>query len=479
MKLETPPLPEQFVARMQQLLGDEAAAFLASYELPAPVGLRVNMLKLRPEHLERITPWDMQPLPWCTTGFLVDADARPGKHPYHAAGLYYLQEPSAMAVVEALQLQPGLRVLDLSASPGGKATHIASALDGNGLLVANEIDQPRVKALGENLERWGVRNAVVLNETPERLAGHFGATFDRVLLDAPCSGEGMFRRRPEARREWSAAHVAGCALRQERILEQASRLTAPGGLLMYSTCTFAPEENEARVAAFLDQHTGWELINLPKRHGIDPGRPEWADPPRPELVRAARLWPHKLSGDGHWISLLRAPAEGAPHGADPWPERGWREWTRRLRGRMHPGSSAPDNASPPDLWNEWQLAALATKLPEERIRLRNDQLYLLPEGMPQLGELRVVRAGLWLGTLKPGRFEPSHALALALVADDVRSTTNLAAEDAAPYLRGETLPASGSDGWTLVLVDGWPLGWGKQSGGIVKNFYPKGLRQAG
>jgi len=460
---------------MRQLLGDEAAAFFASYDRPAPLGLRVNMLKLRPEHLERIAPWDMEPLPWCPTGFWVERDARPGRHPYHAAGLYYLQEPSAMAVVEALQVRPGLRVLDLSASPGGKATQIASALDGSGLLVANEINTSRVKALGENLERWGVRNAVVLNETPERLAGHFGATFDRVLLDAPCSGEGMFRRRPDARREWSPAHVAACAVRQERILEQAAQLLVPGGLLVYSTCTFAPEENEARVAAFLDTHAGWELVNIPKRHGSEPGLAAWADPPRPELARAARLWPHKLAGDGHWIALLRAPGTNGTPGLDPWPERGWREWSRRLRGREHASSTA--SAGAPVLWREWQRASLAQQLPEDRVRLRNELLYLLPEGLPELGDLRVVRAGLWLGTLKPGRFEPSHALALALAPDEVHATTNLSAEGAAPYLRGETLPAGGPNGWTLVLVDGWPLGWGKRTGGVVKNYFPKGLRR--
>lgn len=472
-------LPDAFVARMHELLGDEAAAFVASYERPAPTGLRVNMLKLRPEHLERIAPWDMEPLPWCPAGFWVAADARPGRHPYHGAGLYYLQEPSAMAVVEALQVRPGLRVLDLSASPGGKATHIASALDGSGLLVANEIDGARVKALGENLERWGARNTVVLNEAPERLAEHFGATFDRVLLDAPCSGEGMFRRRPDARREWSPAHVAGCAVRQARILEQAARLVAPGGLLVYSTCTFAPEENEARIAEFLDAQAGWELVNIPKRHGFESGRPDWAGAPvRPELARAARLWPHKLAGDGHFIALLRAPGSNVAPDPSPWPERGWREWTRRWRGRGQPTGSASPGAAPAP-WHDWQRAALVDALPDERIHQRNEQLYLLPDGLPDLGELRVVRAGLWLGTLKPGRFEPSHALALALTSGDALQVTELSAADTAPYLRGETLPVGGPAGWTLVLVDGWPLGWGKRTNDVVKNFYPKGLRLIG
>jgi NOL1/NOP2/sun family putative RNA methylase len=455
---------------MRALLGDEADAFLGAYEQESQAGLRVNTLKTTPQEVQQRLGWSFEPVPWCATGLYVPEGMRLGKHPYHAAGLYYLQEPSAMAVAEALDVQPGQHVLDLAAAPGGKATQIAALLQHRGLLVANEIDGGRVKALGENLERWGARNVVVANDTPERVADHFGAVFDRVLLDAPCSGEGMFRKNAAAQTEWSASHVQGCALRQERILNKAARLVKPGGRLVYSTCTFAPEENEKRIAAFLNAHKDWELVELPKQHGFQPARPAWAEPPLLELEHAVRLWPHRLRGEGHFIAALRRSSEQqsmpAPTIAQSTPR------------KRTPKQASTDSATL-SAWHAFAQSTLKIIFPSELLQIVNDHLYCVPVEQLDLSNVRVVRPGLWLGTFKPGRFEPSHALALALHASDVETTVDVAVEEAERYLRGETLQRRGPSGWVLVTIEGWSLGWGRRTGDVVKNHYPKGLRWMG
>ncbi|HEY0736856.1 MAG TPA: RsmB/NOP family class I SAM-dependent RNA methyltransferase [Herpetosiphonaceae bacterium] len=469
-------LPPAFVERMRALLGAEADAFFAALERSPAIGLRVNPLKLRPEHFERVLPWDLEPVPWIRSGFRVAEGARPGKHPYHAAGLYYLQEPSAMAVVEALDVRPGMGVLDLAAAPGGKSTQIAGYLDGAGLLVANEVESSRIKALGENLERWGACNAVITNETPERLADHFGPRFDRVLLDAPCSGEGMFRKNPGARAEWSAEHVAGCGVRQSRILDQAARLVASGGLLVYSTCTFAPEENEQRIAAFLAEHPQWELVDISKLHGFAPARPEWAgDRPVPELTRAVRLWPHLVEGEGHFIALLRNGEQAQPTPAAA-PQAADDKARRQQRGGRRDDRRVDSDAAVRAAWQAFERESLTGEFPADGLVVHNDQIYAVPRDLPDLTGLRVVRAGLWLGTAKPGRFEPSHALALGLHMPQARLSISLNLDEAERYLRGETFTSDGPDGWVLIGVDGLSLGWGRRVSGLVKNFYPKGLR---
>ncbi len=451
---------------MRALLGDDAPAFFEALDDAPQTGLRINMLKTTPHELAQRAGWTLEPVPWCSSGFYVPADIRPGKHPYHAAGLYYLQEPSAMAVAEALDVQPGQRVLDLAAAPGGKATHIAALLGNEGLLVANEIDNGRVKALGENLERWGARNVVLTNDTPERLAERWGAVFDRVLIDAPCSGEGMFRKNAAAQAEWSIAHVQGCAMRQGRILEHAARLVKGGGLLVYSTCTFAPEENEQRIAAFLAAHPDWELMDFPKHHGIAPAQRQWAEPVLPELERAVRLWPHRVRGEGHFIAVLRKMGDDQP------PRRASIDPTRRKDAST--ARSSPQAAF--TMWRAFAQQTLRTDVSAERLHFTNDQIYSLPPDHLAFEGVRVVRPGLWLGTIKPGRFEPSHALALALNAADAQTTVNLSLAEAERYLHGETITRAGASSWVLVLVDGWPLGWGRRTGDVVKNHYPKGLR---
>ena len=445
---------------MRALLGAEAEALFNALAQPAMAGLRVNTLKLTPEAFRALVPWALEPVPWCRSGFIVPEAVQPGKHPLHAAGLYYLQEPSAMAVAEALAPEPGDWVLDLAAAPGGKSTHLASLLGASGLLVSNEVHRARVRALGENLERWGARNALITASELARLADAWGASFDRVLLDAPCSGEGMFRKSASALAMWSPATVEHCATRQSTLLEEASRLVKPGGTLVYSTCTFASEENEQVVAAFLAANSDFALkpVALP---GASPGRPDWVAeaPPSLELAKAARFWPHLAPGEGHFIAALE------------------RRDGESVRLALEPTPPLPRSARA--LWDAFVAQTLQRDpVQGSPLSLRGENLYALPERLPVLGGLTVLRAGLWLGKLKKGRFEPSHALALALRGDGVQRTLELSLDDTRVlrYLQGDVLEAAGDDGWLLVTVAGFALGWGKRKGGVVKNAYPKGLR---
>ncbi len=453
-------LPPLFLQRMENWLGPSFPAFLRALQAAPRRALRVNTLKIAVPDFAQRAPFALgASVPWCPEAFYLPADVGAGQHPWHRSGLYYLQDPSALAPGTLLAPAPGERILDLTAAPGGKATHVAAQMAGRGLLVANEIKSKRVGHLAQNMERWGAENVVILNETPERLAAHWGASFDRVLVDAPCSGEGMFRKDMRARRDWSPEMVQGCALRQQNILHTAARLVRAGGYLLYSTCTFAPEENEAVLAHFLAAHADFSLVDLPAYPGFAPGQPEWLGLSH-ELKKAVRLWPHLLEGDGHFVACLRRS-----HRADV-------------------GAKAPEDDGrfrPPDraqraLWLAFQDEHLLHRLPEERLVVRGTRLYLRPPLWDGLGNLRVVHPGVWLGTFKTRRFEPAHPLALFLRAEQAQHVCNFSSDSPQlqAYLRGEVLPRAAPAGWTLVTVDGFPLGWGKQVGQRLKNHYPRG-----
>ncbi|WP_164821750.1 RsmB/NOP family class I SAM-dependent RNA methyltransferase, partial [Paenibacillus koleovorans] len=280
-------LPAAFVTRMIEQLGpDEAGHLFESYALPRTQGLRLNPLKIKAGAPDASImdalrqQFVLEPIPWCPTGYYYGESARPGKHPYHSAGLYYIQEPSAMSSAELLAPEPGDIVLDLAAAPGGKTTQLAGMMQGEGLLVANEIHPARAKILSENVERCGIVNAVVTSAAPDQLAAKFPAFFDKIMLDAPCSGEGMFRKDEEARAEWSPEHVEMCAARQLDILDYAAVMLKPGGRLAYSTCTFNREENEDVLERFVEKHPAFEVL------------------------RSERLWPHRERGEGHFAALL-------------------------------------------------------------------------------------------------------------------------------------------------------------------------------
>jgi NOL1/NOP2/sun family putative RNA methylase len=459
---------------MSRFLGDEYSAFAESLKCDPVHGLRVNMLKISAEEFLKITPFNLgEKVAWCDSAFTLtpspppDGEGRkhrePGKHPFHQAGLYYLQDPSAMSAAEMLDPKPGERVLDLAASPGGKTTHIASLMKGRGLLVANEIKTKRLNHLVVNVERWGASNVVVTNETPERLADHFGAYFDRVLVDAPCSGEGMFRKDMGARLDWSEEMVAGCAVRQTNILRVAAHLVRPGGHLLYSTCTFAPEEDEAVVARFLQEHHDFHVEILPQLPGFMTGKPEWMEEKAginlqvTELRGAVRLFPHRLSGEGHFACLLQREDGPADETTSPWhpvriPNPEWK------------------------IWRAFNEETLEVDYPSERLRMQGDRLYYVPEDPPNLKGLRVTIPGIWLGNFKKERFEPAHPLAVSLLPGQAKNVITLSADsrEMAAYTRGESLPAEGQPGWAIITVDGWPIGWGKRVQGVVKNHFPRG-----
>ena len=428
-------LPEKFLERMRNQLGDEYDAFLESLERPRAVALRFNPLKGDVPEL----PFVGENVPWEPNGFYYDPDSRPGLHVFHEAGVYYLQEASAMAPVALLDPKPGERVCDLCAAPGGKTTQIAGRMMGEGFLLCNEINPKRAKILSRNIERMAVANALVTNEHPGNLAKRFPDGFDKVLIDAPCSGEGMFRKEEAAVTDWSPETVEMCARRQAEILHSGARMVRPGGRLVYSTCTFAPEEDELAVAVFLESHPEFE--------------PEIIEAPWfvPAPNGGHRMWPHKLLGEGHFAAVLRRKGEG------------------ECEVTELPGAKTP---------REWLNFAkeLEISLPAGKPVLFGQSLYWAPEGMPDLKGLKVERPGLELGTVKKDRFEPAHALALWL--KDCKNVQDFPAEspEMAKYIHGDVVPSK-LRGWTLVTAGGYAIGWGKGDGNVLKNHYPKGLRR--
>ncbi|MFD1176728.1 RsmB/NOP family class I SAM-dependent RNA methyltransferase [Paenibacillus puldeungensis] len=487
-----PALPAAYQHAVEAILGHaEGETFLQSYASPRTYGLRINTLKtsLGSPAVQRLTDlFALRPVPWCETGFYYDETTRPGKHPYHIAGLYYIQEPSAMSAVELLNPQPGETVLDLAAAPGGKTTQIAAKMAGQGLLISNEIHPQRARILAENVERLGIQNAIVTQATPPELSARFPLAFDRIMLDAPCSGEGMFRKDPEAITEWSPEAVEQCAARQWDILQDAIAMLKPGGRIAYSTCTFNRRENEETIARLLETY------------------------PFLRLIEEKRIWPHLQEGEGHFVALLERDGAAdaadkvmlASHGgkgdevAKPSSHLSPSHRGRGEGGR--PGRSsrpAKGNAAGRDTAAAWDafLAWSAEELPAFRTGdgsplLFGEALYLLPRSRSlaltpeHLTGLKMPRAGLHLGDYRKGRFEPAHALAMALGAAHAKQTYELSegSPEVSAFLRGETLnlPAS-QRGWHLVTIacgsGSFPLGWGKASGGQLKNHLPKGLRQ--
>lgn len=539
-------LPERFLERMQEMLGEEYDAFLEALGGERYQALRLNPLKVgadgrsaaetlgaaaasgegetgaataseegeltaaaasgegktaaeesRPEGGREVFA-HLTKVPWAENGYYYDADDRPGKHPYHDAGLYYIQEPTAMAPAELLMVRPGQRVLDLCAAPGGKSTQIAAKLQGQGLLICNEIHPARAKSLSENIERMGICNACVTNEPPERMADFFPEYFDRILVDAPCSGEGMFRKNDAACGEWSPENVAMCAERQDGILDCAAGMLRPGGRLVYSTCTFAREEDEGSVERFLGRHEDFSLVRAEDGSGPEdwPAAEERGPESGPEtgsgpggkaaygkgglLPGTLRLWPHRVKGEGHFAAVLQKAGDlpegclrkalgGTVKGLSEKELRELPDFERFCRETLSGGS----NGSPAFL-------AKAAGMRGDGVYIRfGDNLYLVPADMPSLRGLKVLRPGLQIGELKKNRFEPSHALVLALRPEYASNIWNMASGDERLryYLQGGAFSAEGEKGWHLICVDGFGIGWGKLAGGVMKNHYPKGLRR--
>ncbi len=430
-------LPEAFQTKMKEILpASEWEAFLSSYDDPAPKGLRVNTWKGSALLLQEAYRLPLSPVPWEPEGYYYDErKVQPGKLVLHEAGAYYIQEPSAMLPAVLLSPLPGEKVLDLCAAPGGKTIQLACALNGRGLLLSNEIHPARAGILSENVERCGIRNTIVCNETPERLAASFSAFFDKILVDAPCSGEGMFRKNPEAIAQWSPENVALCAARQDEILDHAAVMVRPGGRLVYSTCTFSPEEDEDCVSRFLSRHPDFSLLHMEK------------------------LLPHKVRSDGQFAALFERRGAGSPSGTKgDFPQPGKRRSQKPL-------------SCPVEL-----ASLLKSTPPSDRLLSFGSRLFLLPEGAFSLEGLKILRPGLCLGEYKKDRFQPDHALALSLRPDEVLHSVSLSEKEAVSYLQGNTISRETENGWILVTYAGYSLGFGKAVNGIIKNHYPKGLR---
>jgi len=565
-------LPEAFVNGMRTLLGEQFDAFMASYDAPRLYGLRSNSLKIDPEQWQQQSPFHLRPIPWCETGSYYDGDDRPGKHPYYHAGLYYIQEPSAMAPVELLNVEPGHRVLDLCAAPGGKSTQIAAKLQGRGLLVTNDNAGERTKALAKNIELAGVRNAVVLNEEPAALAPVFTGWFDRILVDAPCSGEGMFRKDESMIASWERHSVERCAGMQRDIARHAAQMLAPGGILVYSTCTFSPAENEVQIAELLAGDPELERVPILLAPGFVEGRMEWgqagdhsikdrspmqsgdnepaedvAVTPIHTLTKAAqaddriaesgmaRLWPHLLDGEGHFVAVVRRKLGTAESqldtdsaakladrheevlaaseqpigrsnrdrlvrrdegrmGRDDRSPRGnggkGAGASKRAKGSKASGGAAAVTVDPAEVWRSFADEHLiGADEWSGKLVAYGSRVYWQPLGLPSLDGLRVVRAGWYLGDAGPHRFEPSQALALGLRRSEMKRSWSGSVDDAAimRFLKGETLHLAAEElifigedtahkGYTLICVDSYPIGWGKYASGVLKNELPAGWR---
>jgi len=451
-------LPEKFENRMRELLGEEFPEFLKGFEEERHGGIRFNSLKLNAAEWEQVAPFATSKVPWIDNGYFYQLSDQPAKHPFYFAGMYYIQEPSAMTPARILPVEPGDRVLDVCAAPGGKSTELAAKLQGKGVLVSNDISNSRAKALLKNLELFGSRNSLILSEAPGKLTERFRGFFDKILVDAPCSGEGMFRKSPAIMKNWEQYGVEYYHKLQLEILDAVIPMLAPGGMMVYSTCTFSPEEDEGSLQYILDNYPDMHVVKPELSYeGFSYGHPEWIENGSEELKNAIRIWPHKMMGEGHFVALLQREDNG---------ERiNYKETKTKV--------SLPEEA-------EEFLKRIAFEIPEERLEIREDRLYLLPEVIPDLKGLRVMRSGLLLGEIKKNRFEPSQALACALRMDEYDNVYNMDAEDAdvIRYLKCETITAKTevADGFVLICVAGYPLGWAKAQNGTLKNKYLPGWR---
>ncbi len=497
-------LPEQFLKRMKHLLGTDFAIFLASYDANRIYGLRTNTLKISKASFLKLSPFQLSPIPWVEEGFYYDEADRPGKHPYYHAGLYYMQEPSAMAPVELLRIQPGDRVLDLCAAPGGKSTQIAAKLQHQGLLVSNDNQAERQKVVVRNLAMFGVRNAIVTVAEPLALAQSFPHYFNKILIDAPCSGEGMFRKDDSMIASWDTHSVAKCSTMQEDILAAAIHLLAPGGRIVYSTCTFSPEENEATIAQFLDGHPEFQVERIAPQYGWSSGRSDWIDGIpgsseesfKPESIKAVdgtiRLWPHLIQGEGHYIAVLIHNGSGEIDSSTSIVEQvaapiamANKKAKQRKATPMPSVSKVKDELAS---WYDFMKHNLKQPI-EGRFICYGSHVFWTNWDLPDMSRINVARPGWFVGSMKKNRFEPSHALAMGLYKDDALRVFDFAVDslEISRYLRGETLilddrlmikpsPDTPSKGYCLITVGGFPIGWGKWLDGILKNEYPAGWR---
>lgn len=455
-------LPVAFTDKMKKLLGNEFEDYIKCYEEKRLYGLRVNTKKISVEEFKKICPFEITPIPWIENGFYYDGEhVQAAKHPYYFAGLYYLQEPSAMTPANRLPVEPGDKVLDVCAAPGGKATELGAKLQGEGVLIANDISNSRAKGLLKNIEVFGIGNVLVLSEEPGKLEEYFPEYFDKILIDAPCSGEGMFRKDKKMVKAWEEHGPEFFAKIQRSIVTQAARMLKPGGMILYSTCTFDPEENEGTIEYLMSQYPEFIIKEIRPYEGFACGKPEVTESKLEDFKKTVRIWPHKMHGEGHYVALLQ---KGEP--------------------AVYKENVVSKNRikKVPEEILEF-FADIDWEMDWSRLELYSEKVYYMPEGIPNVKGIRFLRTGLYLGDLKKNRFEPSQSLAMCLRKEEYKNTINLFSSDerVIKYLKGETIDVDDivslkAKGWQLVLVDGYPLGWGKLANGTLKNKYLPGWR---
>lgn len=454
-------LPEPFLEKMRQLLGEEYPFYEKSYEKERVHGLRVNTSKISVEEFLNITPFQLRKIPWTENGFYYDEKEAMTKHPHYFAGLYYIQEPSAMIPAGILPVSPGENVLDLCAAPGGKATELGAKLGREGLLVANDISNSRAKGLLKNLELFGIGNVLVTSETPEKLLSYFPQFFDKILIDAPCSGEGMFRKDLSMAADWMEKGPSYYAEIQKNILETAAKMLKPGGKLVYSTCTFDPEENEKNIQFFLDHHADFSIEPLKEwKEGFSHGRIQ--ETQNQEMEQCVRMWPHKAEGEGHFAALLKKEQN---------------KEDEIKQNKMKVKNKILFSKETESFFEQIKIPLLSKK----NVTNYDGKLYLLPEGLERIRGLRFLRTGLYLGEAAKNRFEPSQALAMYLKMEEFTQSFSMSADDmrVIRYLKGETIEAEDcpyKKGFVLIGVDGYPLGWAKIVNGTLRNKYYAGWR---
>ena len=439
-------LPEKFENKMKELLQDEYDKYLQCYDEPRYYGLRVNTNKISVEDFLKIAPWPLTPVPWIANGF------------------YYLQEPSAMTPASRIPVEPGERVLDVCAAPGGKATELGAKLKGEGVLIANDISNSRARGLLKNLELFGIGNIMVISEEPGKLVEYFPEYFDKILIDAPCSGEGMFRKDKKMVKAWEEHGPEFFSKLQRSIITQAAAMLKPGGMILYSTCTFDPLENEKTVEYLLETCPEFKICEMEGYEGFCEGIPKYVEDHSEEYRKTVRIFPHKMQGEGHYLALVKKGDDNTE------------------RKNEKPAKSKSGAKKLPEELEQF-LKELAWDVDKSRLDIREERVYYMPENLPMLKGVRFLRSGLLLGEVKKNRFEPSQALAMCLKKEEYPRILDLPVSDdrVIKYLKGETLDVEDitsrkEKGWYLVCVDGYPLGFGKLANQTLKNKYLPGWR---
>ncbi|WP_026836014.1 RsmF rRNA methyltransferase first C-terminal domain-containing protein [Eubacterium xylanophilum] len=474
-------LPETFLVEMKRILGDEYEAYLSTTEDTRQYGLRVNTSKISVEEFKRIAPFPIRKIPYISNGFYYDEESQPAKHPYYFAGLYYLQDPSAMTPASRLPISKGDRVLDLCAAPGGKATELGAELDGTGLLIANDISAKRAKALLKNIELFGIKNSLITTEYPEALRPDFMSFFDKILVDAPCSGEGMFRKSPSMIKAWEKNGPEFYSKLQREILDSTIPMLREGGMLLYSTCTFSPIENEGTVEYALSLDDSLELIDIEGYEGFRKGNPELINSSDKSIEKCVRIFPHNVDGEGHFLALFHKRTTAEMAGSEAMTI----ENVSSKKSKKKNDILGPLKGEDRELVGTF-LKNIKSEFEGYHLQNKNGMVYLMPDEFTKSIKLRFLRSGLFLGEIKKKRFEPSQSLAVALKSSEYAHLLDLASTDprVEKYLKGETInieegerDAAGEKGaWVLVCVDGYPLGWGKNTGSTLKNKYHQGWR---